>query len=86
MKKVIYEDENEGLEMLLGEKVIIFTSGYFYTGTLEGVNKTCIKLKDPSIVYETGKFSESKWKDEQSLCADHWYVSTHSIESFGKSK
>jgi len=86
MKKLVIEEEQEGLLALLGEKVTIFTSGYFYTGKLIGVNDSCIKLEDPSIVYETGAFSNSEWKDCQSLCVKFWYVGTNAIESFGVMK
>jgi hypothetical protein len=86
MKKLIIEEENEGLLALLGETVTIFTSGYFYNGKLIGVNNTCIKLEKPSIIYETGKFSDSNFKDIQSLNTDYWYVSIQSIESFGLMK
>ena len=86
MKKLVIEEENEGLLSLLGEKVTIFTSGYFYTGELVGVNDTCVKLKDPSVIYETGAFTDKDWSDCQSLCTEHWYVSIPAIESFGKLK
>jgi len=86
MKKLMIEDENEGLVSLLGEKVTIFTNGYFYNGELVGVNDTCVKLKEPSIIYETGSFSDSIYRDIQSLNKEFWYVAIPAIESFGKSK
>ena len=58
---------------------------YIYTGTLTGVNETCVLLTDAAIVYETGSFTEKNWKDAQKLPHD-WYVQTASIESFGKLK
>jgi len=86
MKKLVIEEENEGLLSLLGEKVLIMTSGYFYQGKLEGVNDTCIKLKDPSIVYETGKFSDENYGNIESLDKAFWYIQNNTIESFGLSK
>jgi len=86
MKKLIVEDEQEGLLSLLGEEVLIMTSGYFYTGKLIGVNSTCVKLENPSIVYETGGWSLSEFKDEQSMNKDHHYIQMCAIESFGKKK
>jgi len=83
MKKLVIEEENEGLLSLLGDKVTIFTSGFFYTGKLVGVNETCVKLEDPAIVFETGKFSDANYKDVQSLNVKSFYVSMASIESFG---
>lgn len=86
MKKIIEETEGQGLESLLGDRVLIMTAGYFYEGKLMGVNDACIELKDTHIVYETGSFSDSKYKDRQKLHADKWFVSIGMIESFGLSK
>ena len=82
----VVEVEGEGLEALLGEKIFIMCSSYFYTGVLEGVNTNCVLLKNPSIVYETGAWSEKAYKDMQSLNKDSWYVMIHAIESFGLAK
>ena len=77
--------ENEGLIALMGKRVTLFCGVYIYTGKLVGVNDTCVKLEDAGIVYETGSFSDNNWKDCQKLPSD-WYVTTQSIESFGKLK
>lgn len=82
MRKIVDEVAGEGLEKLLGERVTLFCMNYFYTGTLTGVNNTCVLLKDASIVYETGDFSNKDWKDAQKLLND-WYVQISAIESFG---
>ena len=82
MKKIVNEVQGEGLEKLLGERVTLFCMNYIYTGTLTGVNETCVLLTDASIVYETGAFDAEGWKDAQKLPHD-WYVQTSSIESFG---
>lgn len=84
--KVITEIENEGLDSLMGKKVILFCANYFYTGILVGVNTDCVKLKNPAIVYETGAFKDDKYKDEQSLCTEFHYVMGAAIESFGLAK
>ncbi len=85
MKKMVNvtEVENEGLVKLMGERVTFFCLNYIYVGELIGVNDTCVLLKNPAIVYETGKFSEKGYKDEQSLCVEEFYISTQCIESFG---
>jgi len=85
MKKLI-DDENEGLLALIGERILVMTAGYFYEGKLVGVNESCIKLSDTSIVYSTGEWSDSNYSDIQKLHQDIWYVQTGLIESFGKSK
>jgi hypothetical protein len=81
MKKLI-EVNDEGLEGLLGETVTLFCMNYFYTGKLTGVNDSCVKLEDPSIVYETGEWSKKDWSDAQKLPGDI-YVQCAAIESFG---
>ena len=86
MKKIIIEENSEGLVKLLGERVTFFCLNYIYVGELIGVNDDCILLKNPAIVYETGRFSDSNYSDEQSLCVDEFYVQKNCIESFGKLK
>lgn len=86
MKKLVnvVEVEGEGLVSLLGEKVILFCMNYFYAGTLAGVNTDCVLLEDAGIVYETGPFSDSKWKDFQRIGSV--YVRIQSIEAYAKGK
>jgi len=85
VKVLVNEVENEGLVALMGKRVTLFCGVYIYTGKLVGVNDTCVKLEDAGIVYETGPFSDRKWKDCQTLPKE-WYVTTQSIESFGELK
>ena len=87
MKKLveIQEVEGEGLMSLLGEQVILFCVNYFYAGKLVGVNDTCVLLENGGIVYETGPFSDAKWKDFQKV-ADKLYVRLDAMESFAKGK
>ena len=80
--KTVEEVSGEGMLALIGQRVTIFCAAYIYTGELIGVNDTCVKLRDASIVYETGDFNTKTWKDAQKLPYD-WYVSTGMIESFG---
>lgn len=84
MKKLVEvtEVEGEGLMALMGQRVTLFCLNYIYTGKLVGVNATCVLLSDVYIVYETGPFSDAKWKDAQRLPNDH-YVMVSAIESFG---
>lgn len=84
--RVLMEIKEEGLESLMGKKVILFCANYFYTGRLVGVNKTVVKLEDPAIVYETGPFTDSKYKDEQPIGKHDHYVRISAIESFGLGK
>jgi len=83
MKKIInvQEVEGEGLIGLLGKKVMLFCMNYIYSGTLSGVNQTCVLLEDASIVYETGAFDSNKFKDAQKL-PHNVYVQVGAIESF----
>ena len=88
MKTVVevVEVENEGLAALLGKSVLLMCANYFYSGTLVGVNDTCVKIKDPQIVYETGQWSSVSWADAQKMHADSWYIQIGAIESFGEGK
>jgi len=81
MKKLI--DVEGGMLTLLNEKVSILCCRYIYTGKLVGVNDTCIELEDPSIVYETGSWSNKEWLDVQTLPTKSLFIATASIESFG---
>ena len=85
MKKLVsvQEVEGEGLISLLGERVTLFCLNYIYTGKLLGVNDTCVLLEDPSIVYETGAFTEKAWKDAQRLPEKTLLVMLRCIESAG---
>ena len=78
----VVEVPNEGFLALLGETITCFCAVYIYTGKLVGVNDDCIKLENPAIVYETGSFDSSNWKDAQKL-PNTLYVQKGMIESFG---
>lgn len=78
----VQEVEGEGLLALMGQKVTLFCMNYFYTGTLAGVNSSCVLLEDPKIVYETGEWSEKGYADAQALPTKSLYVQIASIESF----
>lgn len=84
MKKVVQvqEVDGEGLVGLLGQKVTLFCMNYFYTGTLEGVNTTCVLLSNAYIVYETGSFSSKDWANAEKL-PNSIYVNVAAIEAFG---
>lgn len=88
MKKLVEvtEVDGEGLEKFLGEKVLLLCGNYFYAGKLTGINETCVALEEPSIVYETGEWNSSTYKDSQRLPGSVWYVATSAIESFGAGK
>lgn len=70
------------LRELLGKKVTFFCVNYIYTGILIHVNESCASLKDAAIVYETGSFADTKWRDAQPLPGD-WHVRLGAVESFG---
>jgi hypothetical protein len=78
----VIEVEDEGLVSFLGQMITLFCANYIYTGKLEGVNSTCVKLSSPKIVYETGSFTEKNWKDAQALPND-LYIQLGLVESFG---
>ena len=84
MKKLmtVTEVDGEGLMKFIGERVTLFCLNYIYTGTLAGVNDSCVLLEKAAVVYETGSFGDKAWKDAQPLPGD-WYVQIGAIESFG---
>ena len=88
MKKLVTttEIEGEGLLALMGERVLLMCSSYFYTGQLVGVNEDFVQLEDPAIVYETGPWKNKTYADEQKLDVSILYVRIPMIESFGKAK
>ena len=86
MKKLIGVDENEGLESLLGKTVLLMCANYFYTGELVGVKDSCVKLKNPKIIYQTGDWSSKDWEYAQSMELEYFYIQINFIESFGESK
>lgn len=84
MKRIVETTEESGFEELLGERVLIFSLNYIYTGKLIGVNDTCVLLDEAQIVYETGVMTEPGFKDAQPLPTPQWYISLSTIESFGR--
>lgn len=83
MRKLVTETQTERLEELLGENVTIFCLNYFYHGKLKAYDDRDIILENPSIIYETGKFSDKDFKDIQSLCTKEWTINRGCVESFG---
>jgi hypothetical protein len=81
MQKLV-EVSDGGLVGLMGKNVTFFCVNYIYTGKLVGVNDKYVMLENPSIVYETGPFSENKWKDAQNLPNDI-FIMLSAVESYG---
>ena len=79
-------EEDGGLMALLKKKanVLLMCGNYFYYGKLSGVNDTCVELRNPHIVYETGDWSSKDFKDMQKLPSETWLVHISAIESFGE--
>lgn len=87
MKQVVTvtEVQGEGLEAFLNQEVILLCANYFYGGKLVGLNDKFVKLDDAKIIYETGEWSNTSWKDVQKLGDGH-YVMVSAIESFRAGK
>lgn len=83
MKKLIMEDENEGLMKLLGEVITVYCTSFIYSGKLIGVNEDCILLDEAVIVYDTGAHTDKKWSVAEPMPNKLWYVMKSKIESFG---
>ena len=88
MKQIVTvtEVDGEGLDSLLGQCVLLMCANYFYTGKLVGVNKEFVKLEDPAIVYETGKWSDKGYVNAEKLHTKTFYIRVAMIESFGVAK
>jgi len=78
--------DGPGLEAFIGQPILLLCQNYFYHGILYGVCEDFLLLKDPSIVYETGEWSDKKYKDSQRLPATFWRVMRASVESYGVGK
>lgn len=87
MKKLVKVEEvaGEGFLALMGQTITVFCMNYIYAGILVGVNEEFIKLENAHIVYETGAFSEKKFKDAQKV-SNELYLIKSSIESFAVTK
>lgn len=81
----VIEVPNQGLISLLGKRVTFYCLNYIYTGTLTGVNEYEVELTDPAIVYETGPYTDKKWKDAQPL-PNKFFVVKSSVEGYGEVK
>lgn len=84
--QTVAEVKEEGLEALLGEKVILLCANYFYLGKLVGINNTCVKLEDPSLIYETGSWANKMYSNVEKMNMLFLYVQLSHIESFGAGK
>ena len=82
MRKLVEETNETAWESLMGKTITIFCLTYIYTGKLIGVNDTCVLLENPKIVYETGPFNASDWKDAQAL-PHELFIQFACVESFG---
>ena len=82
MKKLLIEDENDGLVAFMGKRVLLMCSNYFYAGDLVSLSDTDVKLDNASLVYETGDWNAPNYKDAQVLPSP-WYVRLSFVESFG---
>lgn len=81
----VVEVEGKGLEELLGQKVLLMCMNFNYAGTLVGVNEKSVLLDDASVVFETGAYTDSKWKDAQKINKP-LYVMIDKIEAFFEGK
>jgi hypothetical protein len=86
MKRIVESTAKDGLDSLLGEQVLLLCGNYFYAGKLTGVSKTFVALEFASIVYETGPWSDAKYKDAQPMGPGETFVRIQWIEAYRKGK
>jgi hypothetical protein len=70
-----------GFKGLVGKRITLFCVNYIYTGDLVAVSPEEVCMENAAIVYETGAFNESNWKDAQAL-PHAVYVRTSAVESY----
>ncbi len=69
------------LAHMVGRDVYVCCTGYAYAGVLETVGVRSITIRDPSIVYETGAWTSTKWHDAQRLPTARAVVMLAQVES-----
>lgn len=74
-------DVEGGFITLLDTEVYVQCTSYAYTGKLSGVNHTFIELSEPSLVYETGSWTDKKWKNAERLPCEKIVLLVSQIES-----
>ncbi len=67
MKRLCEDDQQSGLEALIGESVLLLCGNYFYHGTVEALSDTEIELSNAGIVYEVGPWDDEGFADIQKL-------------------
>lgn len=69
IRKYTQVEENDGthLENYGGEQVLLKCMNYFYHGVLTEINEESVKLDNAYVVFETGDYSSSDYKDKQAL-------------------
>ena len=82
----VVEMSGAGIDAFQGQSVMLFCSNYIYAGKVVEVTASYVKLDNAQIVYETGPYTQSGYKDAQDLPGGTWFVKTLSIESFGPGK
>ena len=80
-------NQGDQLDTMIGQPVLLMCMNYFYHGTLVGVNfeQAMLSEDDAVIVYETGPWSDAKWKDSQKL-GRPVVINRSAIESFMRGK
>lgn len=83
-KATIVDDGMDAFTSLIGKEVVLFCAVYIYCGKLVGVNGENIVLSNAVLVFETGAFTSTQWKDAQKLPMKETFIQKGMIESFGE--
>jgi hypothetical protein len=75
----------EGLESMIGFRVLLCCPSFFYEGVLVGINAEVARLDDPHIVYDTGA-DPNAYADRSPTFAPFRYVRIDAIEAFELSR
>lgn len=85
--EVVTEEETSvveaegGLLELLGKDVYCGCMNYAYAGKVTGVNEKFIELSAPKVIYETGPWNATSWKDAQALPTPKVFIAIAAIEN-----
>jgi hypothetical protein len=81
MRRLVETNES-ALDSLAGKIITCFCVNYFYTGRLIAINENWIELENPKKIFETGSYSDSNWRDAESL-PHNIFVNISAIEAMG---
>ena len=69
------------MKKLIGKKLAFQCARYIYYGKVKDMTQDYIELDEAQVIFETGKFKNSKADDAQDLPKNKLYVMRQAVES-----